>query len=71
MLCEKRPLGYAYGWWTRQHKGSNAYLALGYGGQIVAVVPKPDLVVAVFSDPAYPEISADQLLDRLSATVRR
>jgi CubicO group peptidase (beta-lactamase class C family) len=62
--------GYAYGWWTRTHNGSKAYFALGYGGQIIAVVPKLDLAVAVFSDPAYPEISPDELVDRIAATVQ-
>jgi CubicO group peptidase (beta-lactamase class C family) len=63
--------GYGYGWWTRKHKGANAFLGLGYGGQIVGVVPELDLVVAVFSDPAYPEMPVDELLDRVAATVRR
>jgi CubicO group peptidase (beta-lactamase class C family) len=62
--------GYGYGWWTRRHKGANAFLGIGYGGQILGVIPKLDLVVAVFSDPAYPEIRVDELLDTVAATIR-
>jgi CubicO group peptidase (beta-lactamase class C family) len=61
--------GYGYGWWTRKKKDANAFAGIGYGGQILGVIPKLDLVVAAFSDPAYPEISVDYLLDRVAATI--
>jgi CubicO group peptidase (beta-lactamase class C family) len=41
--------GYGYDWWTERSGGVNAFFAYGYGGQVVAVVPKLDLVVTFFS----------------------
>jgi CubicO group peptidase (beta-lactamase class C family) len=67
----RRASGYGYGWWTQKRAGGHAYLALGYGGQVVAVVPKLQLVVAVFSDPAWPEVPIHELLGRIQATVTR
>jgi CubicO group peptidase (beta-lactamase class C family) len=64
--------GYGYDWWTFRRGAVAAYTALGYGGQYVAVVPKLDLVVAVFSDPAGQPPDLERLLFReLAPTVRR
>jgi CubicO group peptidase (beta-lactamase class C family) len=41
---------YGYLWWVGAADGSPAYFALGYGGQMVAVVPDRDLVVVVASE---------------------
>lgn len=62
--------GYGYGWWTTKRKGANEFLGIGYGGQVLGVVPKLDLIVAAFSDPAYPEVAVDSLLNRVEATIR-
>ena len=41
--------GYGYDWWTERKGSLDAFFAYGYGGQVVAVVPKLDLVVTFFS----------------------
>src|SRR5215218_7233 len=42
--------GYGYLWWVGELDGSPAYLAVGLGGQLVAVLPDRDLVVVVSTD---------------------
>ena len=42
--------GYGYGWFKRNLGGVNAAYALGYGGQLMYVVPERELVVAIMSD---------------------
>jgi CubicO group peptidase (beta-lactamase class C family) len=39
--------GYGYQWWVPTARGEPAYAAIGYGGQLVEVVPSKRLV-AVF-----------------------
>jgi len=41
---------YGYQWWVTSADGRDAYAALGYGGQMIAVVPDLDLVVVVSTD---------------------
>lgn len=41
--------GYGYLWWVDELDGSPASMAVGLGGQLVAVVPEQELVVAVSS----------------------
>ena len=38
--------GYGYYWWRRKTNGHQAYVASGYGGQLVCVVPDLKLVIA-------------------------
>lgn len=47
-------MGYGYLWWTLNPNvfGQGAALALGYGGQAIAVVPAKRLVVVQTVDPA-------------------
>ncbi|MBX2873913.1 MAG: beta-lactamase family protein [Saprospiraceae bacterium] len=40
-------IGYGYGWWVGEPNGVKAFLARGYAGQIIAVFPEKDLVVAI------------------------
>ncbi len=64
--------GYGYFWWTDDRRGLHSFEALGFGGQMVAVVPKLDLVVVVMSDPAGAQVDLDRLLfDRVVPAVRR
>jgi CubicO group peptidase (beta-lactamase class C family) len=42
--------GYGYEWWTTTAAGDAAFCAIGYGGQLIFVVPARQLVVVVSSD---------------------
>ncbi len=37
--------GYGYGWWTINVDGVKAFMAMGYGGQTIAVIPDLELVI--------------------------
>lgn len=37
--------GYGYYWWRRQSQGQQVYVASGYGGQLICVIPSLDMVV--------------------------
>jgi CubicO group peptidase (beta-lactamase class C family) len=64
--------GYGYFWWTDDRRGLHSFEAIGFGGQMVAVVPKLGLVVVVMSDPAGERVDLGRLLfDRVVPTVRR
>ncbi|MGX1929719.1 serine hydrolase domain-containing protein [Flagellimonas sp. 2504JD4-2] len=39
--------GYGYGWWVTDHNKKRVMMALGYGGQMIGIVPDEDLVVVV------------------------
>ncbi len=39
--------GYGYGWWVGKPMGMKAYMASGYAGQTIAVVPQLKLVMVV------------------------
>ncbi len=43
-------VGYGYLWWVDEVDGAAAGMAVGYGGQLVAVLPDRELVVVVSSD---------------------
>jgi CubicO group peptidase (beta-lactamase class C family) len=38
--------GYGYFWWRRKTNGHQAYIASGYGGQLICVIPSLDMVIA-------------------------
>ncbi|MCK5693917.1 MAG: serine hydrolase, partial [Bacteroidales bacterium] len=49
---------YGYQWYITMVGGESAFLASGYGGQIIGVVPSKDLVVVLkyeAEDPVHPE----------------
>lgn len=43
--------GYGYGWFTAEARGHPVHYAVGFGGQILHVVPNLALTVAMTSDP--------------------
>ncbi len=45
---------YGYGWYGWSPGGTRVHYARGYGGQLIAVVPTLELVVAITSDPRRP-----------------
>jgi CubicO group peptidase (beta-lactamase class C family) len=38
---------YGYQWWVTTADGHNAFAAIGWGGQLIEVVPDLDLVIVV------------------------
>jgi CubicO group peptidase (beta-lactamase class C family) len=54
--------GYGYQWWVTSEQGHPSFLAMGFGGQFVQVVPDLDLVVVITSDAANQRGDARQLV---------
>lgn len=50
-------LPYGYGWWIGNFHDMKYYMASGFGGQIVGVIPEKKTVVTILSemDRAHPE----------------
>jgi CubicO group peptidase (beta-lactamase class C family) len=42
--------GYGYQWWATSQGDHPSFLAVGYGSQLIQVVPDLDLVVVITSD---------------------
>ena len=59
-------LGYGYGWFLGQHRGTDYALARGYGGQVIAVAPDRQLTIAITSDPTRPARSGGYFGDLMS-----
>ena len=55
-------LGYGYQWWTAEVDGRPAVFAVGFGGQIIEVVPEQDLVVVTTSKIVVPPVLRDAQL---------
>jgi CubicO group peptidase (beta-lactamase class C family) len=54
--------GYGYQWWVTNEHGHPGFLAMGFGGQFVQVIPDLDLVVVITSDAANQRGDAQQLV---------
>jgi CubicO group peptidase (beta-lactamase class C family) len=57
------PVNYGYLWWVETADGADAFYALGFGGQLVEVVPQRHLVIVISSDvdPNAAGVGADDL----------
>jgi CubicO group peptidase (beta-lactamase class C family) len=44
------PGDYGYQWWVTNETGHDSFRALGFGGQLIQVIPELDLVVVITSD---------------------
>ncbi len=53
---------YGYQWWVRKQGTYESYMALGYAGQYIIVIPELDLVVVITSIE-QPWISPDEMSD--------
>jgi CubicO group peptidase (beta-lactamase class C family) len=42
-----RPAGYGYLWWVTRADRTAAFFALGFGGQLIEVVPQRHLVIVI------------------------
>jgi CubicO group peptidase (beta-lactamase class C family) len=54
--------GYGYQWWVTTEHGHPSFVAVGYGGQFVQVIPDLDLVVVITSDAANRRWDAENLI---------
>ena len=68
-MLDTSGMGYGYQWWTSEVAGHASFRALGFGGQLIEVVPDLDLVVVVTSDVRAPYLDAAQLASILDDTV--
>lgn len=64
--------GYGYQWWTISGDPSGSFLAWGYGGQLLIVVPKQDLIAVFTGWNIYdrPELDPRGALARVLDSVR-
>ena len=66
------PTNYGYFWWVEPTAGVTAYYALGFGGQLIEVVPDLHLVIVVSSnadDVHGAAVGADELQNLVDAIV--
>jgi CubicO group peptidase (beta-lactamase class C family) len=60
-------IGYGYQWWVGDIDGARSYRAMGYGGELLVVVPSRDLVVVTLtevraSDPSSHGVDIDVMM---------
>jgi CubicO group peptidase (beta-lactamase class C family) len=55
-------VGYGYQWWTTRVDLHPSFVAMGFGGQRVQVVPDLDLVVVITADAAQERFDAEYLV---------
>jgi CubicO group peptidase (beta-lactamase class C family) len=56
------PGDYGYQWWVTNETGHDSFRALGYGGQLIQVIPDLDLVVVITSDATQGRQNAADLV---------
>ncbi|ETX16527.1 6-aminohexanoate-dimer hydrolase [Roseivivax halodurans JCM 10272] len=64
---------YGYGWFLSEVAGTPVRYGRGYGGQVLAVAPERDVVIAITSDPTQPARSGGyfgDLKDLMAAILR-
>ena len=44
------PGDYGYHWWVTDETGHASFRAMGFGGQLIQVIPDLDLIVVITSD---------------------
>jgi CubicO group peptidase (beta-lactamase class C family) len=70
------PQNYGYLWWVEKTDGVDAYVAVGFGGQHIEVVPARHLVIVIssdvnFTDPNAATVAADDTQRLADIIVRR
>jgi CubicO group peptidase (beta-lactamase class C family) len=53
--------GYGYQWWVTKERGHNAYAAVGFGGQLVEVIPDMKLVLVTAAETGDTNLRWEQL----------
>ena len=69
VATQSTPEQYGYQWWVTTADGHRAYAAIGYGGQLIEVVPDLDLVTIVASTDAPGAAGAQVYLDLVSSYI--
>ena len=55
-MLDPSGLGYGYQWWTAEVGGRPATIAMGFGGQLIEVIPEQDLVLVTTSEIVVPPV---------------
>jgi CubicO group peptidase (beta-lactamase class C family) len=56
------PGDYGYQWWVTNETGHDSFRAMGYGCQLIQVIPDLDLVVVITCDPDQERYDAPNLV---------
>jgi CubicO group peptidase (beta-lactamase class C family) len=56
------PGDYGYHWWVTNETGHDSFRAMGFGGQLIQVIPDLDLVVVITCDPNQASFDAPNLV---------
>jgi CubicO group peptidase (beta-lactamase class C family) len=56
------PGDYGYQWWVTNETGHDSFRAMGFGGQLIQVIPELDLVVVITSDADQGRFDAANLV---------
>lgn len=61
--------GYGYQWWVTRERGHEAFAAVGFGGQLVEVVPDLRLVFVTVAEAAEPNLRWEHLRGLVAGVV--